>query len=69
MNISTNGYMPIPVVTLIEKTTLSGLKVLSPAEGDQCWDSKIPCTPYFNDRLKFIDSNIFPEFVIGDAKN
>jgi len=67
-NISVEGYMPIPVVNLTEKTTLSGLKVLSPTEGDQCWDSRIPCTPYFNPELNFVDSNIFPEFTIVDNK-
>jgi hypothetical protein len=64
--ISSEGYMPIPVVNLTEKTTLSGLKVLSPTEGDQCWDSKIPCTPYFKSELNYADRNIFPKFTIID---
>lgn len=67
-SISTKGYRPIPVVQLTKKTTLSGLTVLSPKGGDQCWDSKIPCTPYFNPELNFIDRNTFPEFTIVDNK-
>jgi hypothetical protein len=67
-DIPVEGYMPIPVVSLTEKTTLSGLKVLLPTEGYQCWDSKIPCTPYFKPKLHFIDSNIFPEFTVVDNK-
>lgn len=67
-SVSTEGYMPIPVVNLAEKTTLSGLTVLSPAESDQCWDSKIPCTPHFNTKLNFMENNIFPEFTVVDSK-
>jgi hypothetical protein len=66
-SISFEGYMPTPVVNLTEKTTLSGFKILVPTEGYQCWDSKIPCTPYFNPELNFIDSNIFPEFTIVES--
>lgn len=65
--VSPTGYNPIPVADLTEKRTLSGLEVWSPIQGDQCWDSKIPCTPYFNAELNFIDNDIFPEFRIGNA--
>lgn len=66
LNISKAGILPIPVAVLTERTTLSGLKVLSPLEPyDQCWDSEIPCTPYFNANLNFIERDIFSEFTIN----
>jgi hypothetical protein len=68
IRISATGYMPIPIANLTEKRTLSGLEVLSPVQGDQCWDSKIPCTPNFNAKLNFTDNDIFPEFRIGEAR-
>ena len=64
----TRGYMPIPTANLTKKTTLSGLEVWSPVEGDQCWNSIILCTPNFNANLTFIDNNIFPEFTVNDRK-
>lgn len=64
-NLQTEGYIPIKEVNLVARVTKSGLEILTPVEGDQCWDSKIPCTPYFNNRLKFIDRSIFPEFSIS----
>jgi hypothetical protein len=65
--VSPTGYNPIPTADLIKKRTLSGLEVWSPIQGDQCWDSKIPCTPYFNAELNYIERDIFPEFRIGNA--
>lgn len=66
-SISAEGNKPIPVVNLTIKTTLSGLEILSPIDGYQCWDSKIPCTPYFNPDLNFVDRIIFPEFSLYDS--
>ncbi|MGC8605238.1 MAG: hypothetical protein ACP5VS_16345 [Desulfomonilaceae bacterium] len=31
---------------------MSGLIVYTPAQGDQCWDSPVPSTPYFNPNLR-----------------
>jgi len=62
---STAGYLPIPTASLKVKTTLSGLDVLTPTKSDQCWDSQLPCTPYFNENLNFIDNAVFPEFTTG----
>ncbi len=39
-------------VPLIKSVTYSGLEVYGPKNGDQCWDSKLPCTPFFNKLLK-----------------
>ena len=66
IRIAPDGYMPIPVrvANLTEKTTVSGLKILVPIKGDQCWDSRIPCTPYFNAQLRFSDTPFFPRFTI-----
>ncbi len=69
LNISPGGYMPIPSEPLIEQTTFSGLKVLTPIESDRCWDSNLPCTPYYNAALTFNDEIIFPEFFIKSPKN
>jgi len=66
--ISTAGYEPIRTVRLIQHTTRSGLEVWSPAREDQCWDSELPCTPYFRETLEFVDRPVFPEFRVGTDK-
>ncbi len=60
-----NGYAPLPKVRLVEKITLSSLVIWTPLNGNQCWDSRIPCTPDFNKNLNFIDNKLFPEFTTG----
>ena len=60
-----DGYALLPKVRLVEKTTLSGVEIWTPLNGNQCWDSRIPCTPDFNKNLNFIDNKIFPEFITG----
>jgi hypothetical protein len=62
--LNTKGYIPIPKNNIAQITTLSGLNVYYPSTGDQCWDSKLPCTPHFNPNLSFIARKIFPEFVV-----
>ncbi len=52
MKLSTSGWYPPKKVPLVKKVTKSGLEIYTPKKGDQCWDSKIPCTPYFNKALK-----------------
>jgi hypothetical protein len=39
------GFYPLPQPTLVEEELTSGLTVLRPAEGDQCWVSPLLCTP------------------------
>jgi hypothetical protein len=46
---------PLPKVELIVRHTLSGLAVYVPAEGNQCWDAPLPCTPYFDESLRLRD--------------
>jgi hypothetical protein len=41
-----HGYYPIPEVQTYDFVTDSGLTLHVPAEGDQCWDAPLPCTPY-----------------------
>jgi hypothetical protein len=43
---------PLPEPALILQHTLSGLAVYVPTQGDQCWDSPLPCTPYFDESLR-----------------
>lgn len=39
------------------KTTNDGINIYVPLVGDQCGNSPLPCTPYFNQELKFIRKN------------
>jgi len=43
---------PLPKPALILRRTLSGLPVYVPAQGNQCWDAPLPCTPYFDESLR-----------------
>lgn len=43
---------PLPKPTLILRHMLSGLAVYVPAQGEQCWDAPLPCTPYFDPSLR-----------------
>jgi len=51
-SISVSGWHPVKNVPLDRKVTSSGLIVYTPKTGDQCWDSPLPSTPYFNARLR-----------------
>lgn len=48
---------PLPKPALLTKQTLSGLAVYVPAQGNQCWDAPLPCTPYFDDSLRLRDDS------------
>jgi hypothetical protein len=47
--------LPHPAVTI--RHTLSRLAVFVPAQGNQCWDAPLPCTPYFDPSLRFRDKS------------
>jgi len=49
--ISTSGWHPIPVQRVVARRTSSGLLVYVPEGDERCWDSALPCTPYFNSHL------------------
>ena len=46
---------PLPKPGLVLKHTLSGVAVYVPAQGNQCWDAPLPCTPYFDPSLRLRD--------------
>ncbi len=46
---------PLPQPAVIVRRTLSGLAVYVPAQGNQCWDAPLPCTPYFDETLRLRD--------------
>jgi hypothetical protein len=50
--VSSSGWHSIMTVPLIQKKTSSGLVVFTPKQGGSCWDSPLPCTPYFNPNLR-----------------
>jgi hypothetical protein len=68
LRISKTGFEPIPMGQLTIQRTNAGLEILTPIQDDRCWDSKIPCTPMFNDQLIFIDNGLFPEFTVHSKK-
>jgi len=49
---SLSGWHSVKTVPLEKMTTSSGLEVYVPKKGDQCWDSPLPSTPYFDPRLR-----------------
>ena len=60
----TQGYEPLPVADLSIQQTDSGLDIWIPKESDQCWNSILPCTPYFKRDLTYINHELFPKFAI-----
>jgi hypothetical protein len=48
---------PLPQPSVVARQTLSGLTVYVPAEGNQCWDAPLPCTPYFDETLRLRNSS------------
>jgi len=68
---SVDGFIELPQPRVAPRSTLSGVVVYVPVEGNQCWDAPLPCTPYFNKTLRLRDpsdmrwgftSEGFPEF-------
>jgi hypothetical protein len=49
---SVRALVPLPEVRVVARRTASGLIVYVPAEGNQCWDALLPCTPYFDNTLR-----------------
>jgi hypothetical protein len=46
-----SGWEAIPTSSTHLKKTNSGLVIYFPDKGDQCWNSSLPCAPYFNSAL------------------
>src|SRR5437870_4971416 len=59
------GFYPIPKVQVHPFKAKSGLMVLVPDHGDQCWDAHLMCAPYpdLNLRLRN-DANITQGFAV-----
>lgn len=68
--ISVDGWHPVKQVALNVKVTRSGLRVYTPVQGDQCWDSPIPSTPYFKESLKLRDPAVIASgFTVSSNEN
>lgn len=68
--LSTAGYPANRNVPLVSHQASSSLIVLTPAEGDQCWDSPLPCAPTFNHDLRLLDGrSIAGGFASRTAQN
>jgi hypothetical protein len=64
-DVSLSGWYPMQKYPLTVQTTESGLAVYMPINGDQCGDSPLPCTPYFNAELRLRDrDNIVSGFTV-----
>lgn len=56
-----------PVSEINYKSTQSGLIIGIPvAPNTKCWDSALPCTPYFNEKLRAYDSSILSGYSVKD---
>ena len=56
------GWHSIPKVEVVRKETNSNLPVWIPANGDQCWDSVLPCAPKLNEELRLRGTdNSYPD--------
>jgi hypothetical protein len=49
---SVDGFVRLPEAAVVARQTVSGLTVYAPANGNQCWDAALLCTPYFNKTLR-----------------
>lgn len=68
-NISNSGFQTAQTVPLDIKQTTSGLTIYVPVTGDQCWDSPLPCTPYFNPSLELRNvDNLRSGFMVNEVE-
>ena len=51
-SVSISGWQTVRTVSLKKQKTNTGILVYTPMKGDQCWDSPLPSTPYFNSSLR-----------------
>jgi hypothetical protein len=66
--VSSSGWHSIMIAPLIQKKTSSGLVVFTPKQGGSCWDSPLPCTPYFNPNLRLrIPGKLASGFTVLDV--
>ena len=50
-SISLEGWTPIPSVSTKDRATQTGLVINMPLEGNQCWNTPLPCSPQVKDEL------------------
>jgi hypothetical protein len=68
-HISRSGFQAVLKAPLYTYQTSSGLTVYVPVYSDQCWDSPLPCTPYFDPALKLRDpDNIKSGFLMAECQ-
>ena len=53
------GWGAIPVISTQEKMTTSGVIIKMPDTGFQCWNSQLPCAPYFYPALSMKEFSLF----------
>ena len=51
-SISVRAVPPLPEPRVVPHQTFSGLTIYVPVETNQCWDTPLPCSPYFSDTLR-----------------
>jgi len=66
---STNGKLAESVTKpgLIKRITGSGLTIYTPAQGDECWDAPLPCTPYFRPQLRLRGKSLSEGFYLDES--
>ena len=47
-----SGYEPLPLIETKPLQTQSGTVIYTPVSGEQCGNANLPCTPYFNPKIK-----------------
>jgi len=50
--LAVSSFIALPKVTVVPERTDTGLTILVPVEGDQCWETNLLCTPEFNRTLR-----------------
>jgi len=64
LKLPASSYPVINTTPLMTQRTASGLAVLVPLQGDQCWDAPLPCTPYFDEKLRLRGEDIRQGFSV-----
>jgi hypothetical protein len=66
---STKGKLAEPMAKpdLIRSITGSGLTIYTPAQGDECWDARLPCTPYFRPQLRLHGKSLSEGFYLDES--
>ena len=65
-DVSTTGFYRVATARLVERQTRTGLVVYTPEQDDRCWDSPLPCTPFFNPNLRLRKGDIASGFLVSE---